>query len=202
MTGHKDSKEVLDYWQQQAILARRESHDLRILDEVKNIFVDDQGGGTLKDKILRKLEIQTIVKYLPDGASVIDLGCGNGYSTYEFAARRNVTVVGVDYSNEMIFNANRSLEEHSNNEIVNRLQFKQADVMNLSTIEKDTFDVAITERCLINLTSWEDQQKAIDQVRDVLKVGGLFIMLEGFIQGLYNLNQQRRKFGLEDIKVV
>ncbi len=57
-------------------------------------------------------------------------------------------------------------------------------------------DVAVAQRCLINLATWENQQKAIENITRVIKPGGYFVMQEGTRQGREGLNQLRVKMGL------
>ena len=59
-----------------------------------------------------------------------------------------------------------------------------------------TFDVAISQRCLINLPNWEAQAQAIATVSKVLKPRGIFFLQEGSRQGRERLNQFREALGL------
>jgi SAM-dependent methyltransferase len=61
------------------------------------------------------------------------------------------------------------------------------------------FDIVISERCLLNLPSREDQWKAMRHIARVLKPGGLYLMLEGTLQGLRKLNDLRANVGLPPI---
>ena len=63
------------------------------------------------------------------------------------------------------------------------------------------FDMAYTTRCLINLPDWELQKKAIKHIYDLLNVGGVYVMMENFIEGHDNFNRLRESFGLPIIAV-
>src|SRR6185295_425301 len=78
--------------------------------------------------------------------------------------------------------------------------FSQGDVRELS-FEKESVDIVYTERCLINLLTWEDQQKALKEINRVLKKGGFYFMVESFTDGFDNLNKARRELGLDSIPV-
>jgi SAM-dependent methyltransferase len=75
------------------------------------------------------------------------------------------------------------------------VNFQVEDVISLP-FDKESFDVVISQRCLINLTSWLDQMKAIHQIHRVVKPGGFFILQEGSRQGRECLNQAREMLGL------
>jgi SAM-dependent methyltransferase len=119
---------------------------------------------------------------------VLDVGCGNGVSTASLA-RHSAEVVGIDYSAAMIERARREFPDLDN------ARFEVGDVLELG-FDAASFDVVVTQRCLINLTSWEDQQKAIRNIARVLKPGGCFFLQEGTQQGRRQLNEVRQGFGL------
>lgn len=161
----------------------------RALDEA---LPDD--AVTHRDRQQRFLEIETLLKLLPRGQRVIDIGCGNGYST-AILARYSREVLGVDYSAAMVERARRSFGSIAN------LRFQVQDVMHL-TLDRSSFDIAVSQRCLINLGGWDNQQKAITNIAEVIKPGGLFIMQEGTRQGREALNQAREMAGLPRMPVV
>src|SRR5215204_5749471 len=65
-----------------------------------------------------------------------------------------------------------------------------------------TFDVALSVRCLINLESWDRQQRAIQNIARLLKPGGRFIFVEGLADGRRNLNAMRTQMGLSEMPAV
>ncbi|MEI6415714.1 MAG: class I SAM-dependent methyltransferase, partial [Pseudomonadota bacterium] len=56
-------------------------------------------------------------------------------------------------------------------------------------------------RCLINLPSWDLQKIALDNIHRSLKIGGIYLMLENFIEGQANFNKVRKDFGLPEIPI-
>jgi ubiquinone/menaquinone biosynthesis C-methylase UbiE len=155
--------------------------------------------ATMPDPFLKELEIENISKYLRDGMQVADLGCGNGYSTFRYARQNNIRIQGVDYSESMIVNAMNVLSE-SDGDVRNRVGFQSGDVRDTG-LPAVSFDTVITDRCLINLTSRDDQMKAVHEVHRILRPGGLYLMCEDTEQGLNNLNRIRVAMGLESIGV-
>lgn len=150
--------------------------------------------ATLPDILLKYLELRSIVRHLRAGDTLFDIGCGNGYSSFHFAETVGCPIVAADYSEKMI-SAARAEQKIRN---VRGIRFEVADVLNLVGYE-DCFDIVLSERCLINLTSWEDQKQAIDGIRRCLKPGGLYIMSEGFTEPLARLNDLRKVIGLPPI---
>jgi len=176
-----DESKIRDFWDSQAMTYGKSSL------------------ATMPDKFLKKLEIENIGKYLRDGMNVADIGCGNGYSTFHYAKKSTISIRGVDYSETMVRNAEQALQE-SESGMRQRVSFQVGDVRN-TCLPAAAFDVVITDRCLINLTSRDDQMTAIREIHRLLKPGGLYLMCEDTEQGLNNLNQVRLTMGLESIGV-
>ncbi len=153
--------------------------------------------ATVPDKIIRELEIENISKYLDSEKFILDIGCGNGFSTIIFAENFNSLFYGVDYSKEMIKWANKSLKK-KNEDIKKRVSFTLGDVLELP-FPQGKFDIVISERCLINLVSIESQLKAIENIWKVLKKNGKYIMCEDTQEGLKKINELRKKVDLYEI---
>ncbi|MEE8322574.1 MAG: methionine biosynthesis protein MetW, partial [Candidatus Bathyarchaeia archaeon] len=52
---------------------------------------------------LTNLEHQTILKWIERGASVLDLGCGDGELLADLVAKKNVTACGIDIDEQAIY---------------------------------------------------------------------------------------------------
>jgi ubiquinone/menaquinone biosynthesis C-methylase UbiE len=127
--------------------------------------------ATTYDVFFRELEITKLREKitgasLPHGSTVIDLGCGDGYSTVSLAAAfPTVRFIGIDWSEEMLGLAEKRLSAQSG--LLNRVSFRQGDMRRLSTsLEDDKFEVFLTMRSLINLTSSAEQYNTIAQIGD------------------------------------
>lgn len=149
----------------------------------------DDSEVTHRDVWQRWLEIETIKEYLRPDDRLLDVGCGAGYST-RLVADRVREAVGVDYSEAMIERARAAAAGSP------RLRFEAGDVLGLGPEQFGRFDVAVSSRCLINLASWEDQQRAIRNIASVLQPGGRFLFLEGLEEGRARLNAVRQESGL------
>jgi len=144
---------------------------------------------TMADRNQRILEIEEVLRYIPPGQLILDVGCGNGYSTAIFAKRAE-RILAIDYSEAMIARAKREYGDIPN------ITFEVRDILSPLPYAEKTFGVAVAQRCLINLATWENQQKAIEHIARVIRPGGYFIMQEGTRQGREGLNQLRVKMGL------
>jgi len=178
-------KEIKDHWNQKA------------QEFIQNL--NNEMGNTLYDENLRRLEINAIQKYLLPETNVLDVGCGNGFSTIQFAKNNDIHIDGMDYADEMIKNARSLLDAYPS--LTSRVNFFIGDILKPESITRK-YDIIITERCLINLESWENQKQALIKIKDMLNDNGRFIMLEGFKDNLDKLNEVRKQLKLEPIKVV
>ncbi len=170
----------------------------RALDNAEKI--NSEMGNTLDDVNLRKLEIKALLKYIHNSQKVLDVGCGNGYSTINFATSKKISIDGIDYSKQMILNAGKLLS-FKRNKIKGKVNFFQRDILE-DNPDEEKYDVIITERCLINLGTWNKQKKALMNLHRYLKTGGTLLMLEGFKDNLNEINKIRQKYKLKPINVV
>lgn len=169
-------------------------------------FWDEQGRSlgekseaTNFDLFGRRREVEAILKYISDNDRIIDIGCGNGFVDFEISAKKNVTLLGIDFSKELVAKAkDRSSRENATRKN-SKLSFEVGDVLNLSLDRK--FDLAISTACLINLPTYEDQCKAIGNIASTLTDNGHYIMIENTLDGLEKINLWRRRVGHDEIPV-
>lgn len=152
---------------------------------------------TASDFYLRELEIDTAAEYMADGQRVIDIGCGLGYAPIQYASRNAVSAVGLDYSAEMIEGA-RQLFATNAPVLKGSVGFVHGSVLDLR-FDDASFDIVTTSRCLMALLDWELQKQALKEIHRVLRKGGVYVMMEGTMDGLNRLNEYRRKLSLEPI---
>jgi|SaaInlStandDraft_2_1057019.scaffolds.fasta_scaffold00408_10 SAM-dependent methyltransferase len=153
--------------------------------------------STMPDIFVKKLEIEKIsnsikqIKKDHNVENILEIGCGNGYVLKKISKNIKSDFLGVDVNKKMIELAKKRKRKE--------LDFKVDDITN-SKLKSEKYDIIFTERCLINLMSWELQKKAINQIYKLLKKDGTFIMLEAFTDGLNNLNLARKALGLKNIE--
>jgi SAM-dependent methyltransferase len=144
----------------------------------------------------RWLEVENIKDFLRPKDRVLDVGCGNGWTTIRIAPLVG-EIVGIDTSSGMVARARQAAVD-----LAGRATFHARDVLDLDPADFGLFDVALSERCLINLPGWPEQKRAIANIASVLKPGGRFIFVEGSRQGRERLNALREAVGLETMPPV
>ncbi len=156
------------------------------------------GKTTLLDENERLLEIDTVRSWLTPEDRVLDICCGHGVSTLQFA-KACQSIVGLDLSEKMIATARRLLNEGASPP--RNVSFEVGDVLDLpQRYPGGHFNAVVSVRGLINLPSWELQQRAILNVRRILPPGGKFIFIECSRDGLQTINEFRQKFSLPLIR--
>jgi ubiquinone/menaquinone biosynthesis C-methylase UbiE len=139
------------------------------------------------DKYAISLEIDNISKYIKDDDNVLDVGCANGYSTYEQFKRGKIKIHGVDFSEKMVAYAQKRKKVEK---LGDQIKFSVGDVRSLD-FEDNFFDVTYTTRVIINLPTWEEQVIGILECLRVTKKGGIIVLSEAFWEPLILLNSLR-----------
>lgn len=154
--------------------------------------------GTTRDPILGLLEEERLAKYLRPGDTVLEIGCGDAAHTVRYA-RQVKRIFGLDVADTLIAHARQRVERAQ----IDNVQFVVGSVLDIERIlAASEIDCVLSQRCLINLPSWEHQQDALLKIHRVLRPGGVFLMTEGFQDELDNLNHVREAVGLSAIGVV
>jgi SAM-dependent methyltransferase len=125
------------------------------------------------DPFLRRVAARSIeLMVLRQGDRILELGCGSGVLLPPLAeAASDSTVVGVDYSTEMLQEARRRVFEQELSEQVSVVKCIASDLPFGDSI----FDAAHVERVLMHL---EDPDSAICEMRRVVRPGGWVVAAE------------------------
>ena len=153
--------------------------------------------STMKDLFIRNREVEEIIKCIQeinlrfgDDYKILDIGCGNGCLAEEIEKILPNKIIGIDFSEELLGVAkNRNLKN---------VTFQQGNALQLEFAD-NSFEIILTERCLINLESWENQKKALEEIKRILRPNGIFILTEAFTDGWENLNLAREALELKPI---
>jgi len=162
--------------------------------------------ATTYDVFLRDLEIATLkdriaAACLPANSRILDLGCGDGYATVALAgALPTLRFLGVDWSEDMLALCKPRLSAHP--DLGDRLSFRPGNMRQLSaSLGDQKFEVCLTMRSLINLTTSDEQYDTLRQIAEHLVPGGYYFGIENFLQGQENFNRLRLAMGLPEIPV-
>lgn len=165
------------------------------------------GAATTDDVFLRDLEFKTLLAKALDvhgdgPGHALDLGCGDGLTTLRLAeALPALRFTGMDYAEQMVDLADRRLAV-ADADVRGRVEFCVGDVTALSEgVGTGRFDLALSNRCLINLGTPQRQYDALAQISDRLRKGGWYLGTENFVEGHDNLNQAREVMDLPPIPV-
>jgi ubiquinone/menaquinone biosynthesis C-methylase UbiE len=149
--------------------------------------------STIRDHEFREMQIAIVSKYLRKKDVALDAGCGNGYSTNQYAKRVR-QIMGIDYIPEFITEAKRLYGKKRKN-----LKFAEGNILDID-FPDHAFDVVLCERTLINLAHWTEQKQGLSEMRRVLKKNGLLILVEVTKQGLKKLDAWRKKYDIPPMK--
>lgn len=118
--------------------------------------------------------VRRLVASLPEGdyPDLLDVGCGTGWSTFEFLARFGSRhVVGLDPATGMLDVFRRNAEELDDVDI----ELIEADVMDMP-VPAESFDAVI---CTMALHWFADKAGAVREMAARLRPGGLLAILAG-----------------------
>lgn len=123
-----------------------------------------------------QMRLNRIVKYVPDGANVLELGCGNGRLAERLDRdARPITYLGVDAAQEMIDIA--TARRPTLHDVVARFQVADITVPGwTSTLDSAPFDVVIALAVLHHIPGVELREQVLKDIHAVLKPGGTLVM--------------------------
>ena len=158
--------------------------------------LEKSSQATMRDFHLRGLEVEALRIELQPDDIVLDAGAGNGASGIQLAPNVKHLIL-TDFASSMVREAENTIARSG----VKNADALVADVLNLSSFMDRRIDTVISTRCLINLTSFEEQCLAISQIHNVLVTGGRLLLLESTVDGWNNLNALRAEFALNPIEL-
>lgn len=151
-------------------------------------------AGT-NDEIMKYMEMNAISSYISDGMKVLDFGCGNGITMNYLAKKYDISIVGIDFSPNMISEAKKLSQQEGTGSNLRYIVGNEETLQSMN----EKFDIIYSERALINLDSWEKQKQTILHLCSLLKTEGKYVMCESSFDGLQQINELRKIFNLEQI---
>jgi SAM-dependent methyltransferase len=185
----RKSDKIRQYWSERARSTEPSSRQATTYD----VFLREHEIATLKGRIA--------ALSLPPGRTVVDIGCGDGYATVRLAAQfPGIRFIGIDWSEDMLARAEQNVA--ADPALRETVSFRVGDMRDLSSsLGSERFDVCLSVRSLINLTTSEEQYATIAQIAEHLRPAGHYFCIENFQQGQENFNRLRLAMGLPEIPV-
>jgi SAM-dependent methyltransferase len=156
-------------------------------------YWEDPGTVSIIDKNLHELEIKTVLRHLASTDNLADIGCGDGQATVKYASKVK-QCVGIERSGALRAKAAAAAEAAG----LKNLTIRDGDVLELTDI-KGEFDAIVTQRLLINLSSWEQQKAGLLNIHRMLKPGGRFLMIENTNDAFQAMNDVRAAVKLDPV---
>lgn len=161
---------------------------------------DKEATSTTNDIYLRQIEQKVLLDNCKifDNPLILDVGCGDARTSAVIASSLpTARVTGIDYAQHMIDNATGL---HAG---VPNLDLLVADCTSgePSSDHLSKFDIAYSTRCLINILEDKNRSNAFNFIHKSLKAGGIYLMIENFMEGQINFNRVREDVGLQPIPV-
>lgn len=116
--------------------------------------------------------VEEFAELLPDGARVLDVGCGTGYPIDRYLTDKGFEVVGIDVSEGMLSHA-RAL-------CLDKADFIKCDFLDYNDNKK--FDAIIAFDSLWHVPL-ADQAKLYEKAAELLKTGGFLMFTHGKDRG-------------------
>jgi 2-polyprenyl-3-methyl-5-hydroxy-6-metoxy-1,4-benzoquinol methylase len=143
------------------------------------------------------------VLHAPNGATILDVGCGIGAHSIRLA-KRGFNVLAVDFSDYVLKAAERNLQESG---LTDKITLQNENILSLSFADR-TFDYILCWGVLMHIPEID---KAISEIDRVLKKNGILVISEGnmfsiqsiffrrlrFLQGRNKANERKTSAGLE-----
>ena len=115
---------------------------------------------------LQECEVYVFDNYIPTGTEILDIGVGGG-RTVSYLAAKASRYLGVDYAESMVEVCRAKFSS---------LEFEKMDATNMSTVNDESFDVAVFSFNGIDcISSNEARFRCFSEIRRILKPGGRLI---------------------------
>jgi len=151
------------------------------------------------DPIQEELMTSLLEELVPDGRAVADVGCGNGRTLLDLVPNRRAgKFVGYDFASTMVDVAEERRKELKLDNV--RFHTFDATAPALPDGARNAFDMVLGKRLLINIKG-DAKRQALQNIYDMLREGGTYLMIECFIEPLERTNEARKVLGLDRIGV-
>ena len=166
--------------------------------------------STMADEIIRHKETSVILSFVdralraaaahraarPGTVTVLDVGCGNGYTLKTLASALPAgSYLGIEQNSKLRELAQQQVAGSGNVRVL------PGDLRVRSSlgIADESVDILICQRVLINLLSAADAKSALENIVALVRPQGRLLFIESFVAALLRLNEARAEFGLAPI---
>lgn len=146
------------------------------MEDLQEYIVNQFGAAEVQESYEEKAaeglwpsEAALIDSYFPDGARVLDLGCGTGRTTIPLT-EKGFDVVGIDITPEMIDHAKEGAREK-----VLDIDYRVGDATDLDLSDGAFEAVLFSNQGWTQIPGRENRREALEEIQRVLKPGGVFI---------------------------
>ncbi len=178
------------------------NYDQAIKEHYDKVAVDnkDKPSCTMDNDFVRDTEtdfiVDTIKKYIKSEKkdySLVDVGCGNGY-TLDMLSKNftDIKFRGIEQNDSLRNLADEKVGKYN-------INIYSGDIRNEIKILTEKIDILVCQRVIINLLDKDDQTLALKNIINCVKDDGLLIFIECFSSGLKALNLAREEFKLSDL---
>ncbi|MFX0019726.1 MAG: corrinoid protein-associated methyltransferase CpaM [Promethearchaeota archaeon] len=121
-----------------------------------------------------KIKQYIVANYLNEGDKLLDIGMGTGTFAI-LAAKKNVDVIGIDYSEKMLEVAKNNIK---NQGLTEQIKIKKMPIVNLDQVFKDNFFDRVSAMLTFSELYEKEQDFCLDQIYRILKDNGEFILVD------------------------
>lgn len=159
----------------------------------------DNANSTMEDQYIRNAEIDYITsevrrycEWANPNPKIFEVGCGNGHLLSCLKSSfPNASFSAIEFTPELLQIAQQRK--------LTNVSIEQGDARKAECFPPQC-DIVISERVIINLLDMGHQRIALENIAASLKMGGIYIMVESFIEPLYELNRARKEVKLPPIE--
>jgi len=192
------------------------SREERTYDNVKRFWNEEasQKGQTpqvtVRDHFFRLHELQVLISLIPFNCSVLDVGCGTGFSSLIISTKA-AQVTAIDYSEEMIRWARLLIGDAEYREdLLSKFgyQFRSVQPGHVEFLMRDLlqplklgrFDIITGQRILINIATPDEQLMVLRRLREHTQANSKMVLVEVTMQGHDYTNQVRSEFHIPPLE--
>jgi SAM-dependent methyltransferase len=133
----------------------------------------DYDGPSGNNALIQRLRARTmaaVIKHIPAGSSILDLGCGTGLDA-AFLAQQGYRVTAIDWSPEMIHRAQARIAELG---LQDKVDVRHLGIQELDQLPKGAFAGAYSDLGPLNCVP--DLHAAARLIADALRPGGKLVL--------------------------